>query len=125
MKKLVLLPLAFTVALLASCASFLAVHEFEGTATVDGAPVPLLFRFTTYEGLVRGSYFVDGAIEATGNAEGTLSGTTLLMTLTEGDCVYDFEGIVNSENLNGAYLPRTTGCGAGGTWTLQYTGDGF
>lgn len=125
MKKLVLLPLVLAFALLTSCSSFLAVHEFEGTALVDGVATPLLFRFTTYEQLVRGSYYVDGAAEATGLAEGTLSGTTLLMTLTEGDCVYDFDGTVNSANLDGAYLPRTAGCGAGGVWTLQHTGDGF
>lgn len=113
------------VTLLASCASFLAVYEFEGAATIDGAAHQLLFRFTSYEQLVRGSYYVDGAEEATGLAEGTIDGSDLAMTLTEGECVFDFEGTVTTSSLDGAYMPRTAGCGTGGTWSLQHTGDGF
>lgn len=125
MRKSALLSFVLAATLLTSCASFLAVYEFEGAATIDGAAHQLLFRFTSYEQLVRGSYYVDGAEEATGLAEGTIDGSDLAMTLTETDCVFDFVGTVTTANLNGAYVPRTAGCGTGGTWSLQHTGDGF
>jgi len=122
MRKRVLVPVVLVVTLLASCASFMALHEFEGAASIDGEAHTLLFRFTSYGQLVRGSYYLDGAEDASGLAEGTISGSDLVLTLTEGDCEFDFVGSVTTSSLDGTYMPRTDGCGSGGTWSLQATG---
>ncbi len=123
MKMRVLLPLVLATALLAACGSFMPVHEFKGTATMGPEQAPLLFRFTTYGELVRGTYYLADAEEPTGQTEGTLSATKLVMTLTAGDCEYDFKGAVDESELVGKYVPRKANCGVSGSWALKNTGS--
>lgn len=123
MRKRIFLPLVLSALLLAACGSFMPVHEFKGTATVNAVSAPLLFRFTTYGELVRGTHFLADSEEPTGRTEGTLSGTKLEMTLISGDCVYDFKGSVDAEELLGTFSSRTTACGPGGSWALKSVGS--
>ena len=118
------LALVALLALFAGCARTDVLVEFEGVVNVTGLVIPIEFRFVSYGQTLRGDYFLDGAKVRTGRTEGTIAGTDLTMTIHEDrtdGCVYDFEGTINDEELEGIFEPvedQEVPCLTGGTWEL-------
>lgn len=118
------MPFVAVLALVAGCARENVLVEFEGTVNSTGASVPIEFRFLTYGQTLRGDYFLAGAKLRTGRTEGTIIGTDLTMTIFEervDGCLYDFEGTITDEDLEGIFEPvedQEVACLSGGTWEL-------
>lgn len=118
------LALAAVLVLFTGCARENVLLEFEGVVNATGLEIPIEFRFLTYGQTLRGDYFLAGAKVRTGRTEGTIVGTELTMTIYEdnvGGCVYDFDGTINDEELEGIFEPvedQEVPCLSGGTWEL-------
>lgn len=119
-----LLVLAALLVFVAGCGREDVLIEFEGVVNVTGLVIPIEFRFVSYGQTLRGDYFLDGAKVRTGRTEGSITGTDLSMTIYEDrvdGCVYDFEGTINDEELEGVFEPvegQEVPCLTGGTWEL-------
>lgn len=124
LRKVRYFALAALLTLVAGCASDNVLVEFEGVVNVTGLAIPIEFRFISYGQTLRGDYYLDGAKVRTGRTEGTITGTDLAMTIYEDrtdGCVYDFEGTINDEELEGVFEPvedQEVACLTGGTWEL-------
>ena len=118
------LVLAALMVLVAGCTREDVLVEFEGVVNVTGLVIPIEFRFVSYGQTLRGDYFLDGANVRSGRTEGAITGTDLIMSIYEekvDGCVYDFEGTINDEELEGVFQPvedQEVPCLTGGTWEL-------
>lgn len=88
-----------------------------GQTSYDTYAVKLMY--TVYGENLLGTYYLKGATDPSGKAEGTIHNGTITMTLTPNTiCAFDFAGTIADTRLQGSFTARPTACASSGVWDL-------
>lgn len=112
MTKWGIVVLASVFLLLTGCTSGpLAPYVWQGTGQTTAETYAVKLMYTVYGDTLIGSYYLKGATDPSGKAEGTITNGTITMALSPStNCVYDFAGTVTDTRLQGSFVPRTGTC---------------
>lgn len=106
--------------LLAGCTTGpLAPYTWQGTGQTSYATYAVKLTYTLYGNNLIGTYYLKGATDPSGKAEGTINNGTITMTLTPNTtCAFDFAGTITDTRLQGSFTARPTTCAGTGVWDL-------
>jgi len=114
------LAVLLAVVTLAGCTSGpLAPYAWQGTGQTTYDTYAVKLMYTVYGDNLIGSYYLKGASDPSGKAEGAIHDGTITMTLTPNTvCAFDFAGTLTDTRLKGSFTPRPTSCATSGVWDL-------